>query len=84
MASTTVGFALAEDDRERLDRLVEHFGDGNRSAYLRASMKVMEGVMLAEEFRDLQTYGQHKLAEKGFTVEDVPRLVRQAIKGDDA
>lgn len=84
MASTTVGFALADDDRERLDRLVEHFGGGNRSAYLRASMKVMEGVMLAEEFRELQAYGQRKLAERGFTVEDVPRLVRKALKGGDA
>jgi hypothetical protein len=82
MTSTTVGFALAEADRERLDRLVEYFGDGNRSAYLRASMKVMEGVMLADEFRNLQAYGQRKLAEKGFIVEDVPRLVRSALKGD--
>lgn len=84
MTSTTVGFAVADDDRERLDRLVEHFGGGNRSAYLRASMKVMEGVMLAEEFRELQAYGQRKLAERGFTVEDVPRLVRAALKGGDA
>jgi hypothetical protein len=81
MASTTVGFALADADRERPDRLVEHFGDGNRSAYLRASMKVMEGVMIAEELRDLQAYGQRKLAEKGITVEDVPGLVREALKG---
>jgi hypothetical protein len=84
MASMTVGFALADDDRERLDRLVEHFGGGNRSAYLRASMKVMEGVMLADEFRELQAYGQRKLAERGFTVEDVPRLVREALKGSEA
>jgi hypothetical protein len=81
MSSTTVGFAVADDDRDRLDRLVEHFGGGNRSAYLRASMKIMEGVMVAEELRELQGYGQRRLAEKGFTVEDVPRLVREAIKG---
>jgi predicted DNA-binding protein len=37
VASQTVGFALADEDRERLDRLVEHFGGGNRSAYLRAT-----------------------------------------------
>lgn len=84
MASKTVGFALADEDRERLDRLVEHFGDGNRSAYLRTSMKVMEGVMLANEFRDLQAYGQQKLAERGFTIDDVPRLVREALKGTAA
>jgi Arc/MetJ-type ribon-helix-helix transcriptional regulator len=81
MSSSTVGFALADEDRQRLERLVEHFGHGNRSAFLRASMKVMEGVMLADELRDLQAYGQRKLAERGLAVEDVPRLVREAIKG---
>lgn len=80
MASTTVGFAVADEDRERLDRLVEHFGHGNRSAYLRTSMKIMEGVMLAEELRELQAYGQRKLAERGYTIDDVPRLVREALK----
>lgn len=81
MASTTIGFAIADEDRERLDRLVDHFGDGNRSAFLRESLRVMEGVMLAEELRDLQAYGQQKLAEKGYTLDDVSRLVREALKG---
>lgn len=81
MSSSTVGFAVAAEDRERLDRLVAHFGAGNRSAFLRASMKVMEGVMLAEELRDLQAYGQRRLAERGLTVDDIPRLVREALKG---
>lgn len=81
MASSTIGFSVADEDRDRLDRLVAHFGDGNRSAYLRASIKIMEGVMLAEELRDLQAYGQRKLAEHGFTIDDVPRLVREALKG---
>lgn len=84
MASTTIGFAVADEDRERLERLVEHFGEGNRSAFLRESLKVMEGVMLAEEFRELQAYGQRKLAEKGYTIDDVPRLVRKALKGKPA
>lgn len=81
MASTTIGFAVADEDRERLDRLVDHFGDGNRSAFLRESLRIMEGVMLAEDLRDLQAYGQQKLAEKGYTLDDVSRLVREALKG---
>jgi hypothetical protein len=32
MAAHTLGFAVADGDRERLDRLVERFGGGNRSA----------------------------------------------------
>jgi len=34
MATTTIGFAVAEEDRAQLDELVEYFGNGNRSAYL--------------------------------------------------
>ena len=75
---STVGFAVADDDREDLRELVEYFGQGNRSAYLRATLKVMRSVKIAEELRDLQAYGQTKLAEAGHTLDDVPGLVRQS------
>lgn len=38
MATTTIGCAVADEGRDRLDRLVEHFGAGNRSAFLRAAL----------------------------------------------
>ncbi|MGQ0466299.1 MAG: hypothetical protein ACT4QG_13355 [Sporichthyaceae bacterium] len=74
----TVGFAVADDDLAELDELVEYFGAGNRSAYLRATLKVMRSVKIAEELRELQAYGQTKLAEAGQTLEDVPELVRRS------
>ena len=52
MASQTIGFAVADTDRERLDRMVEYFGGGNRSAYLRATLKVMESLRRAERLRE--------------------------------
>lgn len=76
----TVGFAVADDDREILDELVAYFGNGNRSEYLRATFKVMRSVKRAEEWRRLQAYGQQRLAEQGWTIDDIPRLVREAIK----
>ena len=78
--TSTVGFAVADEDRRDLEELVEYFGQGNRSAYLRATLKVMRSVKIAEELRDLQTYGQTKLAEAGQTLDDVPGLVRQSRK----
>jgi hypothetical protein len=30
MPTSTVGFAVVDEDQERLARLVEHFGHGNR------------------------------------------------------
>jgi hypothetical protein len=81
MASQTVGFAVSDDDRARLDRLVEHFGGGNRSAYLRATLKVMESLRRAERLRELQAANHRRLAERGVSVEDLPDLIRDAYKG---
>lgn len=82
----TIGFAVAEEDQAALDDLVDYFGGGNRSEYLRATFKVMRSVKRADQLRELQAYGQQKLAEQGWTVDDVPRLVREAIRrrGDAA
>lgn len=76
--TVTVGFAVADEDREALDELVAYFGHGNRSAYLRQTLKIMRSVKLAEELRELQAYGQTKLAEAGHTLDDIPALVRQS------
>jgi Arc/MetJ-type ribon-helix-helix transcriptional regulator len=50
----TVGFAVADDDRPLLDRLVERYGHGNRSEFLRVAMKVMAAEERAERLRSLQ------------------------------
>ncbi|MBI3688626.1 MAG: hypothetical protein HY241_15070 [Actinobacteria bacterium] len=81
MASQTVGFAISDEDRERLDRLAEHFGGGNRSAYLRATLKVMESLRRAERLRELQVANHHRLAERGIAAEELPGLIQEAYKG---
>jgi hypothetical protein len=47
-----VRFAVADDDRPVLDDLVQYFGNGNRSAYLRATLTVMRSVKLAEQSKN--------------------------------
>lgn len=81
MSVKTIGFAVSDEDRALLDELVGYFGAGNRSAYLRATLKVMASVKLAEELRGLQAYGQAKLAEQELAVEDVPMVTRRILKG---
>ena len=54
MSAKTVGFATADQDRAQLDRLVERFGHGNRSEFLRAAMKVMAVEDRAARLRDVQ------------------------------
>jgi len=81
MASQTIGFAVADEDRDRLDRLVERFGGGNRSAYLRATFKVMESLHRAESLRELQAANHRRLAERGVSADDLPDLIHDAYKG---
>ncbi|MEU8078506.1 hypothetical protein AB0B31_24065 [Catellatospora citrea] len=80
MGTTTVGFAVADEDREELDELVQYFGNGNRSAYLRATLKIMKSVKLAEQWRELQAYGQQRLAEQDLGVEDIAEITRRVLK----
>lgn len=81
MVTKTIGFAVSEKDLAELDKLVDYFGDGNRSAYLRATIKVMKSVMHAEKLRELQSYGAEKAAQQGLTPEDVTAMVRRVLKG---
>jgi hypothetical protein len=81
MASQTVGFAVSDEDRERLDRLVDYFGGGNRSAYLRATLKVMESLRRGERLRELQAANHRRLAQQGVSAEELPDLIREAYKG---
>ncbi|XVQ11368.1 hypothetical protein ACQP1W_01980 [Spirillospora sp. CA-255316] len=79
----TIGFSVQEEDRETLDELVDYFGGGNRSAYLRATYSVMKSIMLAEQLRDLQAYGQQRTAELGIEPAEVPDRIREFLKGKD-
>jgi hypothetical protein len=65
MPGSTVGFAVADEDQERLARLVEYFGAGDRSAHLRATLPVMESLARAERLRELQARNAGRAAAGG-------------------
>jgi hypothetical protein len=65
VTTTTIGFAVSDEDRPLLDRLVVRFGKGNRSEYLRETLRVMESIAIAEEIQDLQDRNAGKLPAKG-------------------
>jgi hypothetical protein len=81
VSAQTLGFAVQPEDRPVLDELVAYFGDGNRSAYLRATLKVMKSIMIADQLREAQAYGQQKTAEAGIDPADVSALVQRFLKG---
>ena len=81
MSAQTLGFAVQPEDRPVLDELVEYFGHGNRSAYLRATLKVMKSIMIADQLREAQAYGQQRTAELGIEATDVSGHVQNFLKG---
>ena len=83
MSTTTIGFAVADEDRERLDRLVAQFGGGNRSAYLRATLPVMESLARAERLRELQARNAERIAAAGHDYDSLLETIRASYKGQD-
>jgi hypothetical protein len=81
MSAQTLGFAVQPEDRPVLDELVAYFGDGNRSAYLRATLKVMKSSMIANQLREAQAYGQQRTAELGIDPAEVPARIQEFLKG---
>jgi hypothetical protein len=81
MPAQTLGFAVQPEDRPVLDELVEYFGGGNRSAYLRATLNVMKSIMIADQLREAQAYGQQRTAELGIETADIPGQVQNFLKG---
>jgi len=66
-----VGFAIADEDRPHLDALVEHFGGGNRSEFLRVAMRRMRHEMWAEKMRDIQARGRAEMGGRVVSREEV-------------
>lgn len=81
--SVTVGFAVEEVDRARLDHLADVFGAGSRSNFLRAAMTVMEQVEQVGRLERVRAYGATRLAAAGYTVEDIPDIVEHALREPD-
>lgn len=80
----TVGFAIHPADRETLDHLVEVFGGGNRSAFLREAIHVMAARERAMRLAEIQAAGhQAILAKFGRPLTDAERsaLTRASLKG---
>ena len=80
MGTKTIGFAVADEDAARLERLTQKFGDGNRSAFLREAMRQMEVVDRAQRLAELQAYGVERSAAAGLSPEDALEVVRRVLK----
>lgn len=73
----TVGFAIADEDRELLDKLVEIYGGGNRSEFLRVAMKKMEHDRIAQRFIETRRLAHEDLGGKIFSREEIDALIKK-------
>lgn len=80
MRAKTVGFAIADSDRELLDRLVDHFGAGNRSEFLRVAMRRLEHERLAERFVETKQLINTELGGKVLNDVEIDELIARATK----
>jgi predicted transcriptional regulator len=78
--SVSVGFAVAPEDQERLDRLAKRFADGNRSAFLRQALDQMEVIDRASRLQRIQAYGVQQAATRGISEEDVGAIVKRVLR----
>ncbi len=77
-SAKTVGFAIADEDRELLERLVNHYGAGNRSEFLRVAMKRMEHDRLAERLVQTAALVRADLGGKVYSEDEVNQLIAKA------
>jgi len=79
-SSRTVGFAISDEDKELLGRLVEHYGNGNRSEFLRVAMKKMEHDRIAQRLVETRRRIDEDLSGRVFSREEVDALIKKVQK----
>jgi hypothetical protein len=62
-----------------LERLVEKFGGGSRTEFLRVAIERMEVAERAEDLRWLQLYGTAQAEAAGLAKTDVGEVVRRRL-----
>jgi hypothetical protein len=77
--AASVPFSLRQEDQARLNRLVEKFGQGSRTQFLRVAMDRMEVAERAEVLRGLQVYGTERAQAAGLVEADIPEMVRRSL-----
>lgn len=84
MAAETIGFAVQPEDKPELERLVNKYGKGNRSEFLREAMRTMSARDRAERLDELgQSFGRTELERFGraLTTDENAALTRLGVKG---
>jgi metal-responsive CopG/Arc/MetJ family transcriptional regulator len=75
----TVGIAVSDDLRPALDEVVEHFGGGNRSEFLRIAVRDYQGRLRLERLHAIREQAREELGGRRFTSDEVLELIRESV-----
>lgn len=84
MPAETIGFAVQEEDKPELERLVDLYGNGNRSEFLREAIRTMAARDRAERLDQLgESFAKTDLERWGRPLTDDERtaITRLSYKG---
>ena len=77
MSAKTVGIAIADDLRPALDEVVEHFGHGNRSEFLRLAVRDYQGRLRLERMQALRDQARAERGGRRYSSDEVLALIRE-------
>lgn len=77
MAAKTVGIAISDDLRPGLDEVVEHFGHGNRSEFLRLAVRDYQGRLRLERMHALRDQARSERGGRRYSSDEVLALIRR-------
>jgi Arc/MetJ-type ribon-helix-helix transcriptional regulator len=77
MAATTVGFAIDPELRPGLDEVVEYFGHGNRSEFLRIAVRDYQTRLRLERLHALREQARAERRGRILSADEVLALIAQ-------
>lgn len=78
MAAQTVGFAIDPALRPGLNEVVEHYGHGNRSEFLRVAVREFQSRMRVERLHALRDEARRERGGRVLSADEVMELIERS------
>lgn len=78
MAAKTVGIAVSDELRPALDEVVEHFGHGNRSEFLRLAVREFQGRLRLERLHAIRERAREERGGRRYSADEVLDMIRES------
>lgn len=76
MRAKTVGIAVSDELRPALDEVVEHFGGGNRSEFLRLAVREYQARLRLERLHAIREDVRSDRGGRQLSLDEVMALIR--------